>query len=82
MYSEKTLLAREIQTGSVQEVVSKEKRCNRRATRRGGTLLSQGQRRKDLMAEWGITVGRLLDRKGHTGNWTCQSMQLFAYKGE
>jgi hypothetical protein len=34
VYSEKTLLAREIQTGSVQEVVSKEKRCNRRATRK------------------------------------------------
>jgi hypothetical protein len=33
VYSEKTLLAREIQTGSVQEVVSAERGCNRLATR-------------------------------------------------
>jgi hypothetical protein len=66
------------QTGSVQEVVSKERRCNRLAT--GVKVwISQGQRRQDLREGWGITVGSSLTEKVILGNRIVQTMQLFAY---
>ena len=66
-------------TGSVQEVASKERRCNRLATG-VKACISQGQRRKDLREGWGITVGDSWTEKVILGNCIVQTMQLFAYK--